>query len=415
MLLVFASLSCGGAQRRTIRIGFVSTCRGQVSRFYEESVAGAELPFIERGARPRGSLPSDGITGVSIAGKQVELVLGCTFAGSDLSNLAEMRRVVEQRGADVLVTPPALTAADDRLVRDYASQQPDVTFFGGDPRSPTSNMFRTEPEGSLVGAGLGAYAYRTLGWRTAVTFGEGDSFGWPIAAGFVAEFCSLGGVVADRYWTPFGTDAWAPKVKQIPSRVDGVALMAGFQGTRSFFSAYKQVHPDLARHVVMSAYPLAIGGTAPAGVVAAGYLPFTLRAQSWSRYLQEFGQAYPQYAKEAGGATDIFVYDAVEAALEAIDRVHGNLAAGERGFRVALGALRLQTPFGTTRFDADHRYVGPNFLMRMERDAAGKLAAKTVRVIPNVQSTIDGALTPNTTPTRTRPVCRKGHVPLWAR
>ena len=414
-LLVLASASCGDGPRGTIHIGFFSTCRGTTSRFYEESVAGAELPFIERGAKPLGSTPSDGITSISIAGKRVELVLGCDFAGSDLSELAAMRRLVEQRGADVLVTAPSLTQGDAQLVRDYARRQPAVTFFGGDPQSPTSNMFRLNPDSPSVGAGLGAYAYRTLGWRTAVTFGEDDSFGWPVAAGFVAEFCSLGGTVVNRYWTPFGADAWAPNVRQIPTGVDGVALMAGLQGTNSFFSAYRKVQADLPRHVVMSAYPLAIGGTAPLGVVAGGYLPFSLNAQNWTHYLREFGEAFPQYANEAGGATDIFAYDPVKAALDAIDRVHGDLSAGERQFRGALAASRLQTPVGVVRLDANHRYVGPNFLMRMEKGAPGKPVAQTIREIQNVDVTLGGTLSATIPPTRTEPVCRKRRPPPWAR
>jgi len=416
-LFVFAATSCGSESKRTIRVGFLGACKGPPGTWYDESVAGAELPFIERGAKPLGPKPSDGITSVSIDGARVELILGCSFAGSDSNELAEMRQLVEQRGVDVLVNEPSLTAEDAELVDDYAVRQPNVTFFGGDPRGPTSNMFRVNPDGPAVSAGLGAYAYRTLGWRTAVTFGEDDSFGWPITAGFVAEFCSLGGTVVDRYWTTFSTDDWSTKVRQIPSGVDGVALMAGFQATNSFFATYRRLQADLPKHVVMSAYPLSLGGTAPAGVVSAGYLPLASHARSWSRYLREFAAAYPQYAKEAGGATDIFVYDPVAATLDAIDRVHGDLSAGERRFRAALGRVRLKTPVGIVRLDHDHRYVGPNFLMRMETSAGGKLVARTIRVIPNVDASHDGALDaihPDPA-TRTEPVCRKGHVPTWAR
>jgi branched-chain amino acid transport system substrate-binding protein len=320
-----------------------------------------------------------------------------------------MRDLVEQRRADVLVTEPSLTEGDDQLVDDYAKRQPNVTFLAGDPRGPTSNMFRVNPDGAAVSAGLGAYAYRTLGWRTAVTFGEDDSFGWPIAAGFITEFCALGGTVVARYWTPFGTDAWGAKVRQIPPGVDGVALMAGLQATKSFFAAYRKLQADLPRHVVMSAYPLKLGGTAPAGVVSAGYLPLASHAQSWSRYQREFARASPQYAREAGGETDIFSYDPVAATLDAIDRVHGDLSAGQRQFRVALGSSRVQTPVGTVRLDGEHRYVGPNFLMRMEAGADGKLVAQTMRVVPGVDATQSDPATP------TKPVCRKGDVPSWVR
>ncbi len=411
VLVALVSASCAGASRATIHIGLTSTCRGTVSTFYEESVAGAELPFIERGARPLGARPSDGITSISIAGKRIDLVLGCSFAGSDVTALGELRRLVEQRGAKVLVAAPALTDGDARLVAAYAHDEPGITFFGGDPRSPTSNMFRFNPDSPQAAAGLGAYAYHVLGWRTAATIGEDDSFGWPIVAGFVAEFCALGGTVVKRVWTPFDESTWAPLVRRLPPGIDGVALMAGLQGTGGFFAAYRKLQPDLPRHVVMSAYPLAIGGRAPAGVVAAGYLPLDSNTSSWRRYVHEFRAAFPQYAGLAGGSTDIYDYDHVEAVLRALQAARGDLSDGERRFRSALERLRLPTPVGTVRLDRDHRVVGPNFLMRVR----GRLDAPVIKTIPGVDVTLGGTLSATTPPTRTQPVCRAGHVPPWAR
>ena len=54
-------------------------------------------------------------------------------------------------------------------------------------------------------AGVGAYAYHTLGWRTAATVAMSDAFDWAQAAGFDAEFCSLGGTIVKRIWISPGT------------------------------------------------------------------------------------------------------------------------------------------------------------------------------------------------------------------
>ena len=126
VLVAFVSSSCAGASRATIHIGLTSTCRGTVSTFYEESVAGAELPFIERGAKPLGARPSDGITSISVAGKRVDLALGCSFAGSDVTALGEMRRLVEQRGLCGARGREARGAGDHRALEQFllhASQQ----------------------------------------------------------------------------------------------------------------------------------------------------------------------------------------------------------------------------------------------------------------------------------------------------
>ena len=44
------------------------------------------------------------------------------------------------------------------------------------------------------------YAYRDLGWRSAVIVAEDWGDGWEAAAGFVTEFCALGGSVVERDW-----------------------------------------------------------------------------------------------------------------------------------------------------------------------------------------------------------------------
>src|SRR5262245_53537459 len=105
LLLALAATGCGGNRSEPIRIGFFSDCKGGFSTNYEGAVAGAELPFVRRGAKPLGAKPSDGVGSVSIDGRRVELLVGCYFGGSPMSELAEARRLVEQEGASVLVTP----------------------------------------------------------------------------------------------------------------------------------------------------------------------------------------------------------------------------------------------------------------------------------------------------------------------
>ena len=78
---------------------------GAAGAFYENALAGAELPFVERGASLRGAKPSDGVGSVTVAGSRVELVIGCDLNGSFTSILSEARRLVEREGVDVLVTP----------------------------------------------------------------------------------------------------------------------------------------------------------------------------------------------------------------------------------------------------------------------------------------------------------------------
>src|ERR1043166_8224834 len=79
-LLAFLAAGCGGGER-PVRIGVLSDCRGLFSANNELSLAGAEFPLLERGARLRGVKPSDGITTARASGRRVELVIGCSESG----------------------------------------------------------------------------------------------------------------------------------------------------------------------------------------------------------------------------------------------------------------------------------------------------------------------------------------------
>ena len=291
LLAVLAAAGCGGATRDTIRIGFYGDCWGPFTAGFEQGTAGAELPFIRRGARPRGGRPSDGVGSVTIAGKRVELVvdlrilrLTCKRAGRG----APARRTAggrHRRHARVRARPrrPGVPAAPARRR---------VHLLGTGARTHEPNLFRVAPNLRQGSAGLGAYAYHTLGWRTAVTLGEDDPLGWTLTAGFVAEFCSLGGKIVKRSWAPAVTTDWSRLVRHIPHGVDGVALMSGLISTKSFFAAYRKLQPDLPRHVVMSATAIANGDRTP-GIMAAGFLPFVSAAPAWNGYIRRFPGCLP--------------------------------------------------------------------------------------------------------------------------
>src|SRR5712691_10456666 len=92
VLCLALAAGCGGKVASPIKIGLLTDCNGAFSSFYDTTVAGAELPLLERGARLRGKRPSDGVEGASVAGKPVKLVIGCQ-GGTFGTMLAEARRL----------------------------------------------------------------------------------------------------------------------------------------------------------------------------------------------------------------------------------------------------------------------------------------------------------------------------------
>ena len=417
--------SCGRGSRETIRIGVISDCRGLLASYYEQSLAGAELAFIQRGARLRGANPSDGVGDISVGSKHVELVPGCESYGTPTTTLAEARRLVEQEGANAIVAP--FWYGDGLLVRQYARVRPDIvfSFASAEPQTtldrPAPNMFRFNLDSAQSIGGLGAYAYRVLGWRTAVTLGEDDPAGWPNVAGFVAEFCSLGGNVVKRLWTPAVVRDWGAVVAQIPrAGIDGVLFAGLLQDPAGFFAAYRVQHPDLARRVVVSGLTLVHMSplTPPLlGLVGSWDDPFGTTVAAWDRYANEFQRTFknPDGTILPGGAAVNF-YNATEALLEALTRVHGDVSQHESRLMAALRELQLDSPKGSIRLDGDRQAVGPAFLSRVQRAAQGNLAVQTFKVVPDVEQTFGGYLGAYTPPaSETQPRCRHGNPPAWAR
>ena len=77
-------------------------------------------------------------------------------------------------------------------------------------------------------SGLGDYAYNKLGWRKVVTIADDYGFPYSQVAGFLAEFCALGGTIEKKVWPPLGTTDYSSYASQIPtSGIDGFFMAIG--------------------------------------------------------------------------------------------------------------------------------------------------------------------------------------------
>ena len=245
---------CGNAPER-VQVGLLRDCAGLLASTKDGAVAGAELPLIRRGAGLDGST----LENAHVGGVEIELVPACTETGRLTQLIAETRWLVETKGADVVIGP--LGTSEGALMRKLARKYPDVTFLIGwglaqeaTLRDPQPNLFRFTPDGAQSSAGLGSYAFRQLGWRRAAVVTEGYNAGLELAAGFVAEFCALGGTIVERdYQSLFSADP-AAAAKRHATKADGVALL----------STYSSPVPYLRR------YAEAVGGPLGGRLVEAG-------------------------------------------------------------------------------------------------------------------------------------------------
>jgi branched-chain amino acid transport system substrate-binding protein len=412
--LVAAVAACGG-QEKPLRVAMLSNCGTLWEPFWEPTLAAAELPLLARGARRAGDRPSAGIAGASIARRRVELLVGCTD-GTPVDTLAQARKLVEERGASVLVG--GLTQTEGTALGVYARRRPDVTFVIVPPaqettlHDPAPNVFRFGTDAAQWMAGLGSYAYRVLGWRHAALVGDAGPFGYAQAAGFTAEFCALGGRV-ERIWPPPETNDLTPFVRRVPRDADGVVL-SGIV-TVGFLQRYKP-RGDLARRVVVggggaadSEIVQALGDRAR-GIVSAGPLPGDLATPAWRTYAASVRRAFPREEL----ATHTWVvpyYVAMEAVVRALHAAGGD---DQRRFRRALAAVELEAPNGHVRLDENRQAIAPNYLMRLGADP--RAPQRTIERIDGVDQAFGGRFRVNQpVASRTRPACTPGTPPPWAR
>jgi branched-chain amino acid transport system substrate-binding protein len=418
--LALAVSGCGD-EEAPVRIGVVVDCVGINRSLESAELSGAQLPLLQRGARRLGRRSQDGITEANVAGRSVELVTGCTEAAEFSVLTGELRRLAEIEKVDAIVAGG--TGADEIVVRDVARSQPDTLFLPvvhgpreATLRRPAPNLFRFSGDHGQGVAGLATYAYRTLGWRrAAVVLGNWDA-GWGSRDAFVAEFCALGGTIADQVavdqFDPAGRD-----LERVPRDVDGVAVFAGqFFGPGEFLKRLAHRADDPDREIVAGpglmddATILRATGRALRGVVGSSYVdPPRMRT-----YLRGYSKAFPGTPAGIASVELVTGYrDAVEAILRGLERAHGD----ERRLPAELRRLRIGLLGGPVHLDGRGQAVISTSLVRIGAQLPGADAPvlDAVSRLDGVDQSLGGLLAPALSPDAGPAACRRGQPPHWSR
>jgi branched-chain amino acid transport system substrate-binding protein len=416
--------AAGGSKK--IVMGFLSNCEGPFGPFWDATLAGYYTALVQyAGATPNDPKdPKAGVTGAMVPGTEIPIELNTNYGCSDDKAdkaLAEAKRLVEQEGVNILIGP--LSGDEGIAVANYAKTQPDVTFLNGISGAQDTtlkvqapNFFRFFTDGAQWTAGLGAYAYNVLGWRTAVTIGDDYSFPYTQTAGFVSEFCSLGGKVTDRIWPALGETDYSSYIAKLPKDVDGFFLDVGGTGTVQFVNQYTQVNGDtsLQGKVMGGAFisnPQIIKelGTKVKGVVAGSALPSDATTPEWTAYSDAIKAAFPD---QVANAANIFLagyYNNTAAAIKGLEAVGGNIDDAA-AYQTALSGTEIETGVGPVTVDGNRNAVGPNFVVQVT-----DTGTKTLFTVPDVDQSFGGAFSTDTpNPDRENPECVAGNPPPWA-
>lgn len=410
-----------------IRIGILSNCEGPFGAWWEHTVGGAQLPLLERGAQKAGENPTDGIENAVIAGRPIEIVgYGCSDDTPDVA-IQEARRLVEQENAEILIGP--LSGDEGIAVANYAEEHPDRTFLNGISGAQDTtlkvqapNFFRFQADGAQWTAGLGDYAYNDLGWRNAVVIGDDYSFPYTSNAGFVAEFCSIGGQISERIWPPLGTTDYSSFIAQLPQGVDGYFISIGGAGLISFLRQYEeQVGPIDGEQFMGNVFwtdPLVHQefGERLIGVATAGMTAGDSTENSVQQYYAAAQEHYPEQADAAASVFFYGYYLAMRGLIEALDQIDGDLGESHENLHEALADAEFDAPWGRVRLDDNRQAVMDNWVQRIVEDHTGDGVpdVQTFRRIPEVSQDYGGHFSPDTpNPDRTNPECVEENVPPW--
>lgn len=416
----------------TIKVAVLSDCQGAFGSFDGQDLAGVVSAMSQyAGAKPVDpNNPRKGWTGGQINGHPLKLVgIGCSNDKADTA-IKETKRLMEQLGADVMIGP--LSGDESIAVANYAKQHPTKTFVDGAAgaqdttlkvRAP--NFFRFNGDGAMWNAGLGDLAYNKLHWKTAAVVADDYSFAWTSAAGFIAEFCAVGGQVTKRVFPPLNTTDYSSYAQQMPTNVDGTFVAVGGAGLIPFLKAYEQAHgpidgkkfignlfwgtpgqfEQLSTRVV-GAY---VGGAGTAGDLA------TPAAKNYSNnIIGKWFKTIPPYGAAAGQAASTFTYGYfinTWGLIKGLQAVKGDISGGQKALQAAVKKVVLPTAYGTIHLDKNNQGVIPVYYQQLYTKA-GKLAVKTVGYIPNVDQTFGGTFSSSTpAPGRTNPACVKRSLP----
>jgi branched-chain amino acid transport system substrate-binding protein len=273
-------------------------------------------------------------------------------------------------------------------------------------------------------AGLGDLAYNKLHWKTAAVVADDYSFAWTSAAGFIAEFCAVGGKVTKRVFPPLNTTDYSSYAQQMPTNVDGTFVAVGGAGLIPFLKAYEQAHgpidgkkfignlfwgtPGEFQQLGTRVSGAYVGGAGTAGDLA------TPAAKAYNAEVGKVFKTIPPFGAAAPQASSTFTYGYYVntwGLLSGLKAVGGDISGGQKALQAALSKVKLATPYGPLYLDANRQAVINAFYQQLYLKA-GKLAIRTVGEVPGVTQTFGGTFSSSTpAPGRNAPACVKRKLP----
>jgi branched-chain amino acid transport system substrate-binding protein len=406
---LLASVSLGGPAFAAdkIKIGFFSTLEGPYTALGEDGQRGFDLAVTQHHNKA--------------GGKDLEIIRASSDASPD-SAVRAAKKLVEQDKVDILIAP--LSGSEGIALRDYAKTQPQVTIINGCSGAlettyvtPAANFFRFNIDGAQMHKGLGKYIYDVKHYKKIATVGEDYSFIYTQVFGLALEYCPLGGEITKRIWVPLGTKDFGSVISSIPDDVDAIYLGLGGADALNFLNQYQQAGGNaklFGGSIMIDQTVLSSKGKAKdalIGTVSASPYADSSDDPKWQAFVKAYKDNWPADKRFASPSLcAVNYYDETQAALQALDKVNGDLSDGHKKFRETLSNLILDAPNGQMKLDENRQAIGTSFVTEVVKDQNGDLVSKVVQVVPNVDQRLGfskAAFDRIGLPARDVPVCQK--------
>ena len=366
----------------TLRIGVLATLFGPFESMGKDGVRGVELAVNEYGGE--------------VAGRRIELYPEGTIGTPDVAE-AKADLLIEEKQVDLIVGP--LSGNEGLAVRNYARDHQDHVFLNGSSGAQEltilgapPNFFNFTLSGVQVVAGVGRYAYNTLGYRKIVTLGEEYSYPFAQVGGFMLEFCRLGGRILQKFWVPLGASDFREVIAAIPDDADAVFVALGGTDAIAFLRQYEETgnpKPLLGGGITTDQTVLSGSGLGDylVGMVAGGPTADDNPDPLW----QQFVEAYQAKFTDRLNFPSSFAlqyYLNAKAGLVALESIDGDLSQGQARLKKALGTMTLDGPCGPVRLDRHHGAIGNSYVTVAKRHSSGVLYRSLLEVAEEVNQTM---------------------------
>jgi branched-chain amino acid transport system substrate-binding protein len=365
-----------------IRIGVVATLVGPYAIMGRDGVRGVELALEE--------------VNWKIAGKPIRLFVESSNAIPD-SAISRVEKLLDSDKVDFTIAP--LSGNEGLAVRDYAKLRPERAFINGIAsaqdmtlRDPAANFFNFATNGVQWMAGLGTYAYETLGYRRMITIAEDYSYPHAQIGGFMLEFCRLGGKIVQKFWVHLGKQTYDEIIAAIPQDIDAIFVALGGADSIQFLKQYEATGHRLPLMAGSIAVDQTVLGAEPSpdylvGVVSAGPIADGNPDPAWQAYVKAYRTRFPD-GLPFPSLLAYGYYVNTKAALLGLQAVEADLSNNQARFKQALRELEFDAPTGHIRLDHNRQGIANTFITVVDKTETGIFYNRLVKMIPEVNQTL---------------------------